>query len=147
MESNAFNAVALQALGGSATSGATSSVGSSERFAALLQQPPNEIRGNAVSRAADIYVDEVELKGPAMRGAEFAPGLMAAGKELSESIKAGTHTAKLETMRFDEPALEKLRTGALELVKFQNSLTQFTLMFKSVELTGKNFQALYKMQG
>lgn len=153
------NVSTVFALNGAGSELATSRTTSAQLFQALMQQthrpsPATEL-ANPSSRSdylprskTDTYVDD-EVAGVAsgQRAVELHPELMAFGQSMSNDLRLGMSTARLEQMKLTNPAAEYTRQGILEALKVQRNFMEFGIAMKAVELSVRGAQGLFKMQG
>jgi hypothetical protein len=150
MEVNLFTAGVPASLGGTLASPSPNRVGLGPRFEALLNQPPTQSNRNAANGFADQYVDDlappvVSSSRPMAMPAEW----VSSGQKFIDDFKAQRlETHKLfEQSQSPSPVMKRYRAQLDALVKIQDSLTQYSLVMKGIELSSQSAQQLFKMQG
>jgi hypothetical protein len=150
MEASALATGATTSLGETIASKPAHRLDQTQRFEALLQPSSTSPATSWSSQVGDQYVDEVASPVASSSRAVTMPAeLMSLGRTLSDELKAH----KLEaSVLFDDrqpssPFIERYRAQLDALTKLQDSMTQYTLVMKGIELSSQSAQQLFKMQG
>jgi hypothetical protein len=125
-------------------------LGQVQRFETLLQQPSAPAQANWADRFGGRYVDE--LASPvtsSSRAVTMPEELMSFGRTLSDELKAHKLEASVlfDDRRPSSPLIERYRAQLDALTKLQDSMTQWTIAMKGIELSSSAAQQLFKMQG
>jgi hypothetical protein len=146
MEANLLEAAASSGLGSSSGVPSPSSVG---QFEALLKQPPTS---GAVSPSFVSHRYVEDLVGPGdstLRPVAMPADWVSAGQKFMDEFK--TQKAEISTLfeptEGTSPYMKRFQAQMDGLVKVQESLTQFSLVMKGIELSSSSAQQLLKLQG
>lgn len=159
MDANALINGTQKTLGEFSASSTHPSQGSAQRFESLLQHAQGTDQfvssndsntSRLLQPVGDIYADEVAPAESSNRPAVIPPEVMSYGQAMSDELKAGKSKKSAlfdESMRSEIPIIAAYQAHLGEVVKMQDSMTNFSISMKAVELSSTAFSTLYKMQG
>jgi hypothetical protein len=149
MEVSLFAAGAPASPGQSSGGASPHLLGQPQRFEALLQQPPTEQVAGQGSGFRDRYVDDLVAPASASsRPVTLSSEWLSFGQEFSDDFKTQRlEVSKLFDQQASSPFMKRYQAQLDALLKVQESLTQYTLVMKGIELSSQSAQQLFKMQG